>query len=190
MPARSSHELTARACRVDLPRSSAAVGPWSRGLREIVEDAGRADDRRVLRMRERNLDHFDAEERRVRILLRRERWSSPTARCGDTRRRRTRDVDVDVVAVLRIDEHRVRVRSAARLHVRDVLWIRDVGDVEDANAANALLAHRRRHALCRRSPTAPSVPRPRRTADSCRPTRRSATPGSSKPVLSVGRPDC
>ena len=40
--------------------------------------------------------------------------------------RRAGDVDVDVVRILRIDERRVRVRAAARLHVADVLRIRDV----------------------------------------------------------------
>ena len=73
---------------------------------------------------------------------------------------RAGDVDVDVVLVLRIDEHRVRVRAAAGLHVADVLRIRDVGDVEDANAAQAVLADGVLHALRRRSRAGRSMPSP------------------------------
>ena len=83
----------------------------------------------------------------------------------------------------------MRVRAAARLHVGDVLRMRDVGDVEDADAADAVLADRILHALRRRSRCGRCCPRPRRTAGSCRPTRRSATPGRSSPILSVGRAD-
>src|SRR5437868_5071529 len=106
---------------------------------KVVEDAGRADDCRLLGMRERNLDHLDAEERRVRILVER----GPRATCQLTRRtnaRRTRDVDVDVVRILWIDEQRVRMRSAAGLDVADVLRRRDIADVEDAEAAQAIPA--------------------------------------------------
>src|SRR5688572_8776680 len=41
----------------------------------------------------------------------------------------------------------MRMRSTAGLHVRDVLRIPDVGDVEDANAAQPIVAHRTRHTL-------------------------------------------
>src|SRR5438105_6658858 len=115
-------------------------------LGEIVEDAWRAYDRRLLRMRERNLDDFDAEARRVGILL-----GSIIHATGQFGRRaypgRTGHVHINVLGILGIDEDRVRVRAAARLNVRDVLRVRDVGDVEDANAANALLADRFLHAL-------------------------------------------
>ena len=53
----------ARARRVDLGlvfRRDVAV---RRRRGEVVEDARRADDRGLLRMRERNLDDLDAEER-------------------------------------------------------------------------------------------------------------------------------
>src|SRR5687768_15051789 len=39
-------------------------------------------------------------------------------------------------------EHGVRVRAAAGLHVRHVSWIVEVADVEDTQAAQAVLAHR------------------------------------------------
>ncbi len=64
-----------------------------------------------------------------------------------TYRRRAGDVDVDVVLVLRIDEDRVGVRAAARLDVRDVARVLDVGDVEDADALDARIAHSLLHAL-------------------------------------------
>ena len=47
-----------------------------------------------------------------------------------------------LLVVLRIVHDRVRVRTAAGLHVREVLRIVDVGDVEDAETADAILAHR------------------------------------------------
>ncbi len=75
---------------------------------EVVEDVRRADDRCLFRMSERNLDHLDAEERRVGILVRRRlgatgelAWRAYT--CG------ARDVDVDVVLVFRIDQQRMGV---------------------------------------------------------------------------------
>ena len=66
---------------------------------------------------------------------------SATGRGPSPRRRRRRS------PILRVHEHRVRVRAAARLDVRDVLRIRDVGDVEDADAAQPIGAHRVPHAL-------------------------------------------
>ena len=56
--------------------------------------------------------------------------------------RRAGHVDVDVRLVVRVLDHRVGVRAAAGLHVADVLRRRDVGDVEDPDAAEALGAHR------------------------------------------------
>ncbi len=52
-------------------------GPWSPPCQRpaiapvvgVGEDARPIDDRRLLRRRERHLDHVDAEERRVRILF-------------------------------------------------------------------------------------------------------------------------
>ena len=58
-----------------------------------------------------------------------------------------RPVHVDVRRVLRIDDERVRVRAAAGLHGRDLLRLPDVGDVEDAHAAEALRADGRLDAL-------------------------------------------
>ena len=40
--------------------------------------------------------------------------------------------------ILRIDDERVRVRSAAGLHVGDLLRLLQIADVEDADAAEAL----------------------------------------------------
>ena len=60
---------------------------------------------------------------------------------------RARGIQEDVALVLRIGNQRVRVRAAAGLHRRDLLRILQVGDVEDADAAEALVADRRHHAL-------------------------------------------
>src|SRR5439155_1255877 len=59
----------------------------------------------------------------------------------------TRHVDVNVRRVLRVGQQRVCVRATTRLHRGDGLGMRDVGNVEDADAAHAVLAYRIRHAL-------------------------------------------
>ena len=116
-----------------------------RRRREAVEDARRADDRRLLRRRQRHADHFEAEPRRVGIVDR------PVLAAGQlllrAHARRPGHIDIDVVLVVRIGDHRVRVRAAAGLHVGDVLRAGDVGDVEDADAAQPILADRLGHAL-------------------------------------------
>ena len=60
---------------------------------------------------------------------------------GRSDARRARDVDVDVVLVFGIVDHRVRVRPATRLHIGEVLRVVDVGDVEDAKSTDAVAAH-------------------------------------------------
>ena len=73
-------------------------------------------------MRQRHLDDLDAEQRRVRILVG-ARVTQPGSSFGERTAGRAGDVDVDVLRVLRIHEHRVRVRAAAGLHVGDVLRV-------------------------------------------------------------------
>ena len=155
-----------RRARLDAARRRAETG----------EDARRAHDRRLLRRRERHLDHFEAEARAVfgssiGAVLAAGQFLSRTD-AG-----RPGHIDVDVGLVARIGDHRVRVRAAAGLHVGDVLRVGDVRDVEDANAAQAILADRLGHALDAAVDAARSGLRPRRTAGSCRPTRHSATRG-------------
>jgi hypothetical protein len=103
----------------------------------VGENRGRAHHRGLLRMRERNLDDFDAEVGVVRIprvvVAARELFARANSRCAG-------DVDVDVGLVVRVVHDGVRVRSAAGLHVRDVPGMIDVGDIEDAQAADAILA--------------------------------------------------
>ena len=113
---------------------------------EILEDAGRTHDGGAGRIGERHADDLDAEERRVRILRRRRARAT-----GEFLRRphrsRARHVHVDVLVVAGVLQHRVRVRAAAGLHVGDVLRGRDVGDVEDADAAQPVVADLLPHAL-------------------------------------------
>src|SRR5205823_11095959 len=59
----------------------------------------------------------------------------------------SRPVHVQVRRILRIGHQRVRVRSAAGLNRGDLARLREIGDVEDAHAAEALRAYRRRHTL-------------------------------------------
>ncbi len=90
-------------------------------------------------MSEGHLDDLDAEERRVGILVRREPHAAGEL-AGRAHPGGARDVDVDVLRVLWIDEHRVRVRAAAGLYVADVFRIADVADIEDAETAEPVLA--------------------------------------------------
>ena len=113
-----------------------AAGPQSvdRAGRRIREDARAVDDFRVLRRRERHLDHVDAEERRVRIFTGLE---SRTA--GELFRRSDqagpRAVHIEIARILRIGHERMRVRSAARLNRRDLARLAEIADVENADAA-------------------------------------------------------
>ena len=109
------------------------------GLGQVIEDARAAHDRGLLRMREWHLDHFDAEKRRVRV--RGGCGGHATGQLGIwTDRGRARDVDVHVLGVFGVHEDRVRVRATARLHRRDLPRILDVGNVEDSEPLEALLA--------------------------------------------------
>ena len=90
---------------------------------------------------ERNLNHVDAVQRRVRVLLR-ILVRAAGQLLGRARRAGARAVNVDVRRVVGILEQRMRVRAAARLHRRDLLRLLDVGDVEDADAAEPLRADR------------------------------------------------
>ena len=65
---------------------------------------------------------------------------------GRAHARRARHVDEDVVVVARLRDDGVGVRAAAGLHARHQLGAGDVRDVEDADAAHAILADRIRHA--------------------------------------------
>ena len=71
------------------------------------EDVGTTNHRGRGRVGERHLDDLDAQARRVRIVRRHVGATGEFA--GRTDARRTRHVDVHVVLVLRILEHRVRV---------------------------------------------------------------------------------
>ncbi len=112
----------------------------------LREDTRRADDGRLLRGGQRHLDDLDAEVRGVGVVLR----AAPRA-AGQLRARPHRagagHVDVDVGGVARVGHQRVRVRAAAGLHRRYLARLVEVGDVEDAHAAEALGAHGVVHAL-------------------------------------------
>src|SRR5439155_853944 len=113
---------------------AAGPQPVDRPGRRIREDARAVDDFRVLRRRERHLDHVDAEERRVRIFTGLE---SRTA--GELFRRSDqagpRAVHIEIARILRIGHERMRVRSAARLNRRDLARLAEIADIENADAA-------------------------------------------------------
>ena len=84
--------------------------------------------------------------RRVGILVRCGVYATGEL-VGRADARRAGNVDVHIGLVLRIDEHGVRVRPAAGLNIGNVLWLRDVRDVENADAAQPVLADHVFHAL-------------------------------------------
>ncbi len=93
-----------------------------------------------------HLDHLDAEQLALRILVGRQR-RAPRELVGRADRGRARHVDVDVRRIARVGHDRMRVRPAAGLHGGDGLRVRDVADVEDADAAHPVFADRIGHAL-------------------------------------------
>ena len=113
---------------------------------KVVEDPGRAHDRRPFRIPHRHLDHLDPEERGVGILVGR-RADAPRQFAGRADAGGSGDIDVDVLGVVRVLEHRMSVRATARLHVPDVAGVLDVADVEDPHPAEAVGAHGVLHAL-------------------------------------------
>ena len=100
----------------------------------IREDARTGDDGGLLRGLQRHLDDVDREERGVRVFLRIEARAAGEflARAHGAR---ARPVDVEVVGIALRRHQRVRVRAAAGLHGRHLLRVLQVGDVEDADAA-------------------------------------------------------
>ena len=86
----------------------------------VREDARPVDDARLLGRAERHLDHVDAEERRVRVLLRIAARAVGQLLAGADAAG-ARAVDIQRLLVLR--HERVRVRAAAGLHRRHLLRI-------------------------------------------------------------------
>ena len=104
----------------------------------VREQARHADDAGLFRVRERHLDHLDAEVGGVGILLR----GQPRA-TGQfvARTHARRPGDVDVLVVVRIGHHRMGMGAAAGLHCGHLPGRLQIRHVEDAHAAEALHAH-------------------------------------------------
>ena len=111
------------------------ISPVSR----IGEDARAVDDLGQLGMRERHLDDDDGEDRGIGILVGIAAGAAGEL-SGRTDARGAGDVDVDVVLVFGVDDQGVGVRAAAGLDVSHLLGVVDVGDVEDADALDAVRA--------------------------------------------------
>src|SRR5690349_3442242 len=96
----------------------------------IYKNAWARNDLSVLRRRERNFDHLDSKQRRVWIFVRCSAGTSgqffvlSDEGCP-------RDINVDVVFVIRIDDQSMGVRSSAGLYRRNLSGIFDIRDVED-----------------------------------------------------------
>ena len=141
----SWHRLVALAVCVPGPRLPPWNRPATRACRGVGEEPRPADDARRGRSSQRHLDHVDAVQRCVGVFLRILAGAARqlVARAHDAG---ARVVDVDVRGVLGVDDQRVRMRAAARLHRRNLPRLADVADVEDAHAAEPLLADRLGHA--------------------------------------------
>ncbi len=105
----------------------------------VGKDARAIDDGGLLRRRDGHLDDVDAEDGGVGILAVR---NAAVELFAGADAAGARTVDVDVRLVLQIGNDGVCVRPAAGLHRRHLSRLVDVFDVEDADAAEALLADR------------------------------------------------
>ena len=129
-------------------RSVVAAGPEAPGPPRlgVAEHERTVDDGRVLGVGQRDLDDVDAEERAVGVLGRR-LVRAARHLLGRADPGGPRAVDVDVAGVVGVGDDGVGVRPPAGLHRRDLPRHAHVGDVEDADAAEPLLAHRLGHPL-------------------------------------------
>ena len=124
--------------------------------RRIGEDARTRHHCRQFRMRQRHLDHDDRKQRRIRIFTRRAA-RAPSQFFLRTHARRTRNIDIHIVLILRVDNQRMRMRAAARLHIRHLLRIPQVTDVEDPHPLHPVRA---REAAVEDGATQPAHPPP------------------------------
>src|SRR2546421_12940354 len=109
------------------------------GARSWIHKNARAVYHRgVLRRGKRHLNHINAKQSCVRILVRRSTRTSGQLFVL-TDKRSSRDIDKDVVLIIRIDDQRVRMRSAASLHRGYLFRIPDVGNIENPHAAETIL---------------------------------------------------
>ncbi len=108
----------------------------------IGEDARAGNHLGQFRMRDWHLDDDDGKKRGIGILV---RIAAGTAAKlgGGTDPRGAGDVDVDIVLVLGVDHEGVGVGATAGLNVNHLLWVVNIGDVEDPNALHAVRAGRR-----------------------------------------------
>src|SRR5438552_18191612 len=110
--------------------------PW------IDEHTRTGDHSRILRRRERHFNHINTKQRRIRILVR-SFTRAPSQLFVLTDEGSAGYIDVNVVLIIRIDDQRVRVRSATSLHCGDLLRTLDVTDIEDSRAAKTIFLRRR-----------------------------------------------
>ena len=145
LPPELDYECTARAGRLDLLQVGRRQPVHGR-RDQIMEDPRRAHDLGGLWIVKRNPDHLDPEQGGVGVLAGHAAGAAGQF-FGGAHRSRAGDVDVDVVVVARMLEHGVGVRTPAGLHVGHVLRVGDIRDVEDADAAQTVVAHSLLHAL-------------------------------------------
>ena len=121
-----------------------SVRPFASPVVAFAKMRGASHNVRLLRVSNRDLNHFDSEEGGVRVLL---RAHASRQLVGGPHGRRSRDVDVNIVLVGRVGHQRVGVGPAARLYDGYLFGMIHVGDVINPDAARAVLADRVLHAL-------------------------------------------
>src|SRR5215210_5597449 len=100
----------------------------------------------ILRCRQWHLNHVNAKERSIGVLVR-GLTGAPGQLFALTDKRGPRDVDIDVVLIIRINYQGMRVRAAAGLHRCHLLRIPDVGDIENPYPAEAIFLRCRKTGL-------------------------------------------
>ena len=115
------------------------------GIR-IGENKRSVHNTRILGSFHGNLDHLDAEQRRIRIFKGR-----IAGTLGQffviTHATGTRDVDIDITVCVGIRYDSVGMGAAAGLHRAHLYRVSEVADIKNTDALHALLANRVRNPL-------------------------------------------
>src|SRR5690606_25038487 len=107
----------------------------------IAEHSRCRNDSSFLRSLDRNLDHLDTEIRSVWIFIRMSARTSLEL-LSRSHERCSRNIDVHVLRVGRVGHERVSMRPAAGLHSGHLFRAADIGNVENAHAAETIFLYR------------------------------------------------
>src|SRR5260221_5131726 len=103
----------------------------------VDEETRAGDNFGVLRRSDGNFDHVNAKQSSVGILVGFFAGASGKF-IASADKRGAGHVDIDVVFVVRVEDQSVGVRATASLHGRNLLGVLDIGNIEDADAAETI----------------------------------------------------